>query len=142
MIRKLNKKDKISFIDYCSNLTLNEATYKFNYLIKKNCISYVIDNGQIEGILYIEKIDNKKFLQLIVPNTKIIYYLLKNLFWNHNLELFWEINNNLYVGNLTNKFKFFQVEKKENSIIYCRKSWKKEENQNGNSNYSKYHYKD
>lgn len=142
MIRRLSTKDKISFIDYCQDKIIN-AQQKFWQIIKRSGICYILDTGSIHGIMFVEKIDNRRFLKILVNDSKSAYNLLRNFLWNQNFLMFWELENNSNLTYLTRKFKFFEVEKKENSIIYCRKPWMvaKEQN-NGNSNYSQYNRKD
>jgi hypothetical protein len=141
MIRRLKSKDKISFIDYYQNFYQNPLQRFWN-IIKRSGICYVIDNGKIDGILLIDKKDNKKFLQICVNDTRNAYYLLKNFLWNHNFELFLELNNEHILNRLISKFKFYPIEKNEKSTIYCRKPWRKDLEQNGNNNYKQHYNKD
>lgn len=127
MIRKLNLKDKINFLDYCSQFGTNlftDCSFKnleieFKKLINKLCL---IDeeNGEFRGLLFIQKIENKNYLKVTYKNPKILDRLLNILFWNFKEDLIFKVNDYKVVNVI--KRNFFRFNGKENlDYIYVRK---------------------
>ena len=52
-----------------------------------------------------------------MKDNKKVYYFLSNLLSNHNIEMFWELENDSKLIKLAHKFKFYPSEKKEKSTI-------------------------
>jgi len=129
MIRRLNKKDKINFVDYCSqfgNKLFTDCSFQnlekeFDFLIKFNKF-YIIDEekDKIRGILFIEKIDDKNYIKTVYNNPKILDRLLNILIWNFKKDLILKINDYKIVSTI--KKYYFRFNGKENdNFVYIRK---------------------
>lgn len=114
MIRKLTAKDKLNFLDFCSQRDPSEDFYitkdnKRQFLDDKkvaesifgNClrrcdICYVSEkDGMINGILLITGISEKadrKYLKILSRTNKVALDLLKYLNWHYHEDLHIKIN--------------------------------------------------
>lgn len=134
MIRKLNKKDRINFLDYCSQFGNNlfiDCSFKnleleFNNLLNKLCF---IDeeHGEFRGLLFIKKIDNKNYLKVTYKKPIILDRLLNVLFWNLKEDVIIKLNDYKVVSTL--KRHYFRFNGKENlDYIYVRKYYTRTKN--------------
>ena len=133
MIRRLNKNDRINFLDYFSQIENNlfiDCSFKglekeFNKIIKNNIICLVdCDNGKIKGIIFVIKINDEHYINTVYNNPKILDKLLQVLFWNFNNDIFIKVNDYKVVNVL--KKNFFRFKGREgNNYIYLRNEYKK-----------------
>lgn len=131
MIRKLNKKDKLTFFDFAINKKIN--IYDFKKFVTQEKMAFVSDIGtKFNGIVYIEKRD-KRFVNLITNSKKVANQLLKVLFWNCNQELFAEIYEKDKTGFIL-KENGFRIIDKKNDIFILNYNPKFKRNYHGSSN--------
>ncbi|MFO7970096.1 MAG: hypothetical protein R6U15_08325 [Candidatus Izemoplasmatales bacterium] len=133
MIRKITKKDKSLFQDYCSRFGKNlftDCSFKnleieFNKLIKQNNFCILDDeNGTIRGLLFITKINNEYYINTIYKNSKILDRLLTVLTWGIKKDLIFKIND--YKSVFVIKKHFFKFKEKiDKDYIYFRKYYQK-----------------
>lgn len=129
MIRTINKKDRMNFLDYCSQFGTNlftDCSFKilereFNNLIRNNILCLIDEeNDEFRGLLFIKKIDNKNYLKVTYKNPIILDRLLNVLFWNFKEDLIFKVNDYKVVHVIKNNF--FRFNGKENlDYIYVRK---------------------
>ena len=132
MIRQLNKKDKLNFLDYCSqfgNNLFTDCSFKnleleFKNLLKNKICLIDDEYGEFRGLLFIKKIDNKNYLKAIYKNPKILDRLLNVLFWNFKEDLIFKLNDYKVVNVI--KRNFFRFNGKDGlDFIYVRKYYSK-----------------
>ena len=128
MIKRLNKKDRINFLDYCSHFGTNlfeDCSFKsleleFKILSQNKLCLIDEERGEIRGLLFIKKIENKNYLKATYKNPKILDRLLNVLFWNFKEDLIFKLNDYKVVHVI--KRNFFRFNGKENlDYIYVRR---------------------
>lgn len=92
MIRPYKTKDKQNLINYWleknSEKSFSDIKYLVDKIAKKNLICYLVDDGQINGFVLVQKKENKHGLTLISPDHKNTYKLMKYLIWHVNKDLY------------------------------------------------------
>lgn len=138
MIRKLNKKDFLTFQQFCFiNKKLfivqndqkvfldNEKLikYTFNKILKSNFEGYIIDNKDCDGILLISFDYGNYHLSFDAKNLKSVNHLLKYLFWNSRIKkynIFVNEKDRLRYVAKTYHFNYFSKNKDELHLV-CKR---------------------
>ena len=136
MIKRLTKKDKISFYDYCLKenkfqdlfilknnqkrvlKNINDITYVFGRIYKHDYVAYIAENQEVLGILLLF-IDNEKcYLSLKTNNLKTANHLFKVFFWNNDYkELHMIIPEKNRLKYVAQTYKF-RITKREDENLY------------------------
>lgn len=127
MIRRISSKDKNNFIYFYDVINKNTNGEKiFNGCLKHGNICFLSEQkGLINGILLINRKDNKKYLEIFSESLKISDGLLRILYWNINTEIYFEVKKGDRLGFIMKKYKFYPCEDKGSTLLLCKKYFKK-----------------
>lgn len=136
MIKRLTKKDKISFYDYCLKENkfqdlfilkdneqkvlkdINDIKYVFGRIYKHEYLAYISEDKEVLGILLLFRNDKKWYISLKTNNLKTANHLFNIFFWNNNYkELHMIIPENNRLKYVAKTYKF-RIRKRENNLLY------------------------
>lgn len=140
MISPLNKKEKFSFLDYCSEVkdddfyitrdnkrkflnNLEVADQVFNDVIKRGDLCYISEDKTINGILLIVGFSDKaprKYLKIHADNLKVVNGLLRVLNWNYEGEVFLKIKKTNPVFKLLRKYRFRMIGNRGKEVLFSK----------------------
>lgn len=141
MIRRLKPKDRIDFIDYClrqrnsdfyvtknnNRLFLNNPKVcekVYNDIMKRGDLCYVLDDGQIRGLLMIVGYADKaprKYIKIATDSDKIADNLLRSLNWYFKKEVYLKIKKHSSLCRIAKKYKFYFVGSRGKELLFCKK---------------------
>ena len=140
MLRVIKKKDKLNFFDFSQKNNLN--FYLFNEFVKQKQLAFIsVEKDIIQGLLYLEKKDNDKYLHIITNSKKIADNLLKILFWHYRKEMYAEIEKKNKLGFLL-KENHFRIINKTESIFLLHYNPVEKGKKYGKRSYKRYNYTD